>query len=302
MIATKSSHREATQGVAVAIPSGLLQPMSHRLRNDKSDLMDVRQTAEYASFMTKLGWQVEYIDKTSIFIKKLPLLPPIVKILRGKPIDAEKIRKKYRPMRLVIQPFEFNAKPCNSPLVPTKTIWIDLTKSEKIFLSEMKQKTRYNLKQAQKNNLSLKIISGDKISPQELQDFFNLWKKNKPFDWLFQPSFHELDSLVKSFGEKCFFVFIWNLEFGIWNLIAGLIILQSDNMAFYWHNCSSLQAKKLFAPTLGAWEAIKESKKRRLKIFDFEGIWDERLPKMNLGWKGFTRFKEGFGGQPISLS
>ena len=55
--------------------------------------------------------------------------------------------------------------------------------------------------------------------------------------------------------------------------------------------------KKLFAPTLCAWEAIKLSKKHGSKIFDFEGIYDERFPLKS--WHGFTRFKKSFGGREI---
>ena len=65
-------------------------------------------------------------------------------------------------------------------------------------------------------------------------------------------------------------------------------------MSFYWHNCSTETGKKLFAPTLCVWEVIKESKRRNLQIFDFEGLWDERFPKLNKNWQGFSQFKKGF--------
>jgi lipid II:glycine glycyltransferase (peptidoglycan interpeptide bridge formation enzyme) len=47
------------------------------------------------------------------------------------------------------------------------------------------------------------------------------------------------------------------------------------------------------------WEALKLAKKRGCRIFDFEGIYDERFPKAAASWKGFTKFKEGFGGEKI---
>jgi lipid II:glycine glycyltransferase (peptidoglycan interpeptide bridge formation enzyme) len=61
---------------------------------------------------------------------------------------------------------------------------------------------------------------------------------------------------------------------------------------------SSLEGKKYFAPTLVAWNAIMSSKKEGKKIFDFEGIYDERFPLNS--WKGFSRFKNGFGGNVVS--
>ena len=59
------------------------------------------------------------------------------------------------------------------------------------------------------------------------------------------------------------------------------------------------EGKKLFAPPLLVWEALKVSKQRKMKRFDFVGVWDERLPRGNDSWKGFTKFKEGFGGNQV---
>ena len=264
---------------------------------------------------------------TYIYIKKLPLLPfSVVKILRSKKsINLDKL-KKYKPLFIKIQVFAISDKNTSevsqltpprwridsSPLLPTKTIWLDLTKSEKQLLSEIKKNTRYSIKSAQRKKLRIKIIGGNKITNEQLFAFYNLWKKNKPFNWLFKPNFDELQHLVESFKDKCFFVFIQHrcsnpgvAEFGNpgvdAQLLAGALILCSSNMSFYWVGCSSRQGKAIFAPTLCLWQAIKESKKRGLKIFDFEGIWDKRYPNINKGWKGFSHFKKGFGGKKIKF-
>ena len=284
---------------------------------------DIRQTPEYAHFMKKIGWTVytsEVKDKDTsevkyIFIKKLPLLSlSVVKVLRYQPpLDSVKLKsiiKNHNPILTKLEPLEIEKKD-NSlvyfklfkktgfPLTPTKTLWIDLTKKESQLLKEMKPKTRYNLKKAQKHSgsgrkdspgVKNKVIIGNKITTKQLESFYRLWSRNKPHDWFFKPSFYELSSLIGSFKNKCFFVSCLQGD----ALQAGSLILTSKNMAFYWHNCSTKEGKKLFAPTLCTWEAIKESQKRKLKVFDFEGIWDERYPKLNQGWKGFTRFKLGF--------
>jgi lipid II:glycine glycyltransferase (peptidoglycan interpeptide bridge formation enzyme) len=171
-------------------------------------LQDIRQTKEYACFMEKMGWQVEKIEQTYIYIKKLPLLPfSIIKILRSSwPIQLGKVKKmvkKYRPLFIKIQPFRIRRpktedrrqmiedgkwKMDRSPLIPTKTIWINLKKSEEQLLKEMRRKTRRASKSA--HQYKLKIIEGNKISDQELQTFYHLWKKNKPFNFLFKPNFN----------------------------------------------------------------------------------------------------------------
>jgi len=290
--------------------------------------------------MEKIGWKVETIDndsmnqcsneKINIFIKKIPILPfSVIKILRYKGkiqlIKLKNLAKKHRAILIKLEPFEiektkngqvyFKVLENNKwPLTPTKTLWVNLKKSENQILSEMKQKTRYNIRLAQRKKIKAEIISGDKITTDQLLDFYNLWKKNKPHNWLFRPNFNELKYLVECFDKKCFFVFIHRhseldsesiqINTSIdscfrrndkeCKLIAACLILTSSNVAFYWHNTSTDLGKKLFAPTLCIWEAIRESKKRKLKIFDFEGLWDERYPKLNKNWKGFSRFKEGF--------
>lgn len=251
-------------------------------------------------------------ETINVFIKKLPFLHlSILKVLRYKTplqfIELAKLCKIYHPIVVKLEPFEIEKirggqiylkglESNKSPLVPTKTLWIDLVKSEKQILAKMRQKTRYNIKKARRNNLNVKIIPGDKVTKKQLQSFYHLWSQGKPYNWLFKPKFNELRWLAESFGKKCFFVFtINNQQLTINNnLLASCLILTSKNMAFYWHNCSTAIGKKLFAPSLCIWEAIRESKKRNLKIFDFEGLWDERFPALNKGWKGFTRFKKGF--------
>ena len=59
------------------------------------------------------------------------------------------------------------------------------------------------------------------------------------------------------------------------------------------------EGKKSFAPTLLAWEALKFAKKQGCAIFDFEGVFDERFTTQSPAWKGFSKFKEGFGGKSV---
>jgi lipid II:glycine glycyltransferase (peptidoglycan interpeptide bridge formation enzyme) len=42
---------------------------------------------------------------------------------------------------------------------------------------------------------------------------------------------------------------------------------------------------------------MQEAKKRKCKLWDFEGIYDERFP--NKDWLGFSHFKKSFGGSEI---
>jgi len=274
-----------------------------------SRLQDVRQTKAYARFMEKIGWKIEDSNQVRIFIKKLPLLPfSVLKVLRYQlPLKEkiiEKLIKKHKAVIIKKEPLAIEKQKNNQiylkiqpnnqwPLTPTKTLWLNLQSSEKELTTKMKPKTRYNLKKAARNKLNVKIISGEKITKEQLTGFYNLWLKNKPHNLLFKPRFHELKLLIESFSNKCFLVNTYYQSF----LIACSLQLASKNMVFYWHNGSTEKGKQFFAPTLCLWKAIVESKKRKMIVFDFEGIWDERYPKLNQGWKGFTKFKQGFVGK-----
>jgi len=83
-------------------------------------------------------------------------------------------------------------------------------------------------------------------------------------------------------------------------IVAGVLLLFCDKTAYYWQAATTEKGKKLLAPTLIVWEAIKLAKKKGCENFDFEGIYDERFPK-NRSWLGFTHFKEGFRGKEIEF-
>jgi lipid II:glycine glycyltransferase (peptidoglycan interpeptide bridge formation enzyme) len=247
-------------------------------------MSDLRQAPEYCQWMRKIGWQV---DK-GMFIKKLPLVPwSFIKIQRQKqPIDFTAI-KKYKAIQIKLEPAwgdktDYQAlgfKPDKTPMLPSKTIWLDLTKSEAQLLKEMHPKTRYNLKKVQ----PVAIIPGHKIQKPQLKKFYEIYRKNCRRQKFWGLNFNQLKSLLRCFGEKA-----WLLATNE----GGLTILIYDKVAYYSHNGASQEGKRKFVPTLLAWEAIKLAKKLGCKRFDFEGIDDRR-------WPGFTRFKRSFGGKEI---
>ena len=103
----------------------------------------------------------------------------------------------------------------------------------------------------------------------------------------------EITELYKALKKNADLIFTLHSN----ELVAGILLLHADKTSYYMYAASNQEGKRLFAPTICAWEAIKMSKKRGLKIFDFEGIYDERFPLKN--WEGFTRFKKSFGGSEI---
>src|SRR3989337_4382422 len=237
-------------------------------------MLDLRQIPQYAKYMESIGWVVERINGVNYFIKKFPLIGSFMKIQRPEKIDnkiIEQLTSKYRAFQTAVEPLSINHrsliikngfKQSKTPYVPSKTIHIDLTKSEKKLLKEMHYKTRYNIKKSY--NLHLTTYYS-----KDIKSFADFWQEcARKQRGMFLSQKKEITEIYKTFGKKADLIFALHSN----ELVAGILLLHTDKISYYMYAASSNIGKKLFAPTLCAWEAIKFSKNRGSKIFDFEGI------------------------------
>lgn len=255
---------------------------------------DLRQAKEYAAYMRAIGW----ITEKGMFIKRLPLIPfSFIKIQRQrKPVDLA-LAKKYQAVQIKIEPAlgdktdyqKLGFKPDKAPMLPTKTVWLDLTKSTKQLLEEMHYKTRYNIKKRKRRKEEGKVIRGDTVTEKQIREFYEIYKLNCQRQRFWGINFNQLKTLLRCFGKKA-----WLLA----SKEGGLIILIHNKIAYYSHNASTQAGREKFIPTLLTWEAVKLAKKLGCKRFDFEGITDNRF-LITKKWRGFTKFKRSFGGVEV---
>ena len=266
-------------------------------------MVDLRQTPQYARYMKALGWETvvtplrSSVVRNRIYIKRILLIGNIAKLQRPQKLDFKQIKSLIETRKLSVLYIEPSAeissklaqvsfKEAKSAFLPSKTIHIDLTKSEEQLLKEMKPKTRYNIKIASKRRVVVR-------KSQDIAVFINLWKSSARRR-LALPQSNEIRALWQAFGNRANLLLAYKEK----NLIAGVLTARSPDTTFYMYAGSNKEGNKLFAPTLAAWEAIRLAKKLRCKTFDFEGIYDPRYSSTK-SWRGFTRFKEGFGGKVI---
>jgi lipid II:glycine glycyltransferase (peptidoglycan interpeptide bridge formation enzyme) len=261
--------------------------------------MDVRQSAKYAAYIKSLGWRVEKIGSHYFFLKKIPLLGFLLKVQRiALPLPLEEIEKlasKYRPFQIIIEPtigkttetIPAGFKPYPSPFIPTKTLVKDLRETEDKILASFSKNKRRDIRLAEKKGFIIK--EGTVSDFVALKKDYLLRKFILPFG-----TKREIDLLYQAFGEKAK-ILVAESE---GKVVAGTLLLFHNQVAYYWQAAATTQGKRLLAPTLLVWEAIKLSKKLGCTSFDFEGIYDERFPQ-NKSWLGFTNFKEGFRGKEV---
>ena len=260
-------------------------------------MLDIRQTFEYAKYLSKTGWIVERHAEINYFIKKFPLIGSAIKIQRPEDIittQTIKLSKKYRAFQIIYEPkntpdakylLSCGYKLSKSPFLPTKTIQLDLTESKEDILMQMKKDARYSIKKTE--NLKPN-------TENNLEEFRRVWKKSVGLK-RYVPSITSLKALKVSFKENSLFLTAGlprQSEAG-----AGAIFLIGNKIAYYWQAFTSKAGRKSLAQYKIVWEGILWAKAHGAKIFDFEGIYDERFP--NKRWLGFTHFKKSFGGEEV---
>lgn len=258
-------------------------------------MIDIRQTLQYANYLSKIGWVVERGAEINYFIKKVSLVGSVIKIQRPEEIRINKIRgfvKKYRAFQTIVEPkTELDAKYLaslrfrlsKSPYLPTKTLLLDLTKTKEELFNQLKK----DAGSAIRKNSDLRFMIYDL---RDIERFRNAWKKAVGLKRYVPPLTH-LKALKKSFKKSCLFLIAGSPR---QSEAAGAIFLMADKIGYYWQAFSNKEGRKFQTQYKIVWEGILWAKKMGGKIFDFEGIYDERFP--NKSWFGFTHFKKSFGG------
>ena len=187
------------------------------------------------------------------------------------------------------------------------TVHIDLTQTEEEMLARMKQKTRYNIRLAQKKDVSLRIGNQDDLSmlyrmyaETSIRDGFvirdegyyqtvwNLFMENIPSTISTHPSPITTDQLP--FAEPL--IAVVNNE-----PVAAIFVFYFAGRANYVYGMSRDVHREKMPAYLLQWEAMKRAKSYGCTVYDLWGapeIFDENDPM----W-GVYRFKEGLGGRVV---
>lgn len=260
---------------------------------------NIRQTDLYADFMRSINWRVDQIDEVLAYSKKIPLVPTVIKIQRPTKLPSENIlmqlMQKYNTKSIFVEPSvncklpTANFAPVNDPYIHTKTIVVDLKLPEEKIFMRLTEAKRRAVRRAQK--LGVQVVINDDIDA-----FIKLKNSTTGFFLGFLTTREVTKPLWKTFAPAHAKVILGKLDNEV---VAGILMLYFNKVAYYWMAAANKKGKKNFAPTLLTWEAFKYAKQQGCTLFDFEGVFDERYPKRAREWQGFSKFKEGFGGTPI---
>jgi len=171
---------------------------------------------------------------------------------------------------------------------PQESLLIDLNQEKEKLSTDLHQKTRYNIRLAEKNNVQ--IIEAQ--NPSEFESFYKLMDKTQKRQAFGIHSKNYYTALLNSLKTNPQAKLFLAKHEG--KVVAGAIILFYNDTASYLHGGSNHEYRQLMAPHLLHWIVIQKAKEARLKVYDFWGITTTDNPKHP--WAGISRFKKGFGG------
>lgn len=174
-------------------------------------------------------------------------------------------------------------------LQPAHTWMTELTTPDDL-LSSMHQKTRYNIKLAERHGVR---IDFDTLNFNEVWPLFEGTSGRGKFR-LHEKSYYKrmIDSLR---GEDCHAYLVTAVHQD--KPIVANIMIDFAGVRTYLHGASSYEHRSLMAPYLLHWVLIKDAIEHGMTHYDWWGVGPANVP--NHPWAGISRFKRSFPGREI---
>lgn len=178
------------------------------------------------------------------------------------------------------------------PLFTKYNFVLDVRPSEEEIRAGFKQKTRYNIKLAEKRGVRVELDD----SPAAFAKYLELTEETTKRQGFFAHSrqYHE------RMWEKLHPAGIAHLLTAKYNgeIITTWILFKFNDTLYYPYGASTREHREVMANNLVMWEAIKLAKKWKLKYLDMWGaLGPDADPKDP--WFGFHTFKAGYGARHV---
>lgn len=276
------------------------------------------QTGEWGELKAAFGWKPVRIVSgeagVQILLRRLPLGFTIGYIPKSNPPaflwkEIDSVCKQNRAIFLKLEPdlwehanannysgmtdLQWRISPHN--IQPPRTLIVDIKGSDEAILSRMKQKTRYNIRLAEKKGVTVRAWNDIESFHKMLlltggRDGFGVHSRayyQRAYDLLHPKQRGEL-LLAEYEGKR----------------LAALFVGRNGSRAYYLYGASTDEERNRMPTYLLQWEAMKWAKAHSGEEYDLWGVPDEEegmleanFDKRKDGLWGVYRFKRGFGGE-----
>lgn len=168
--------------------------------------------------------------------------------------------------------------------------WIlNLEKSEDELLKEMRKSTRYSIKKAEKDGVTISAST----NPADIETFWRVYETTvsrqhfTPFSKEYLAK--EFEIFSRNHGATFFFAHYHN------EITAAALVIHDNHSGYYHHGATTQKYPGLTDAQLLQWEIIKALKKKGVGRYNFWGVVPETATSHP--WYGLSVFKRGFGGR-----
>ncbi len=293
------------------------------LDSQKNNNLDFLQSEEWRKFQESVGRRTFFISvgsfQASIIEHKLPIVGKYFYCPRGpvrmsnddcrlsnffdelvglaKKENIGWIRidpKNEEILSLIKNNTEYEIQKAPHDMQPKEIFVVDISKLEEEILSEMSQKTRYNIKLSQKKEVKIEEEG------KHIEDFLKLVKATAERKGV---SFHPENyyrKMLETIPDGIIKLYVAKYKDKI--IAANLVVFYGDT-AIYFHGATDDEYRNAMAPYLLQWQAILDAKRVGCKFYDFGGVKTGE-DKEGKDWAGITKFKIGFSPQtkPVEFS
>lgn len=247
-----------------------------------------------------LGFTVGYLPKLAVSVQQSA-------VSQGLWREIDLVCKQNRAVFLKLEPdlwqdttnqlqisnYQFQISPHN--IQPPRTIIVDIQGPEEEILARMKQKTRYNIRLAEKKGVTVRAWD-------DIESFHKMMLVTGGRDGFgvhsceyYQRAYELLRP--KQMGE----LLLAEYE---GKSLAALFVARNGNRAYYLYGASTDDERNRMPTYLLQWEALKWSKAHGCEEYDLWGVPDEEEAVLETNFEtrhdglwGVYRFKRGFGGE-----
>ncbi len=254
-------------------------------------------------FRHRMGVSIGYIPRGPV----LPEGDPAAMEQLWREIDATAWRR--RALTIIVEPnVEIPFGPVNRrgfvdgprPIQPARSVKVDLADDESL-LTQMHQKTRYNVRLAQRRGVTTTIAQASDDSLARFYELLQDTSSRNEFDIHSRDYYREF---FHQFGDTSALIFA--LIEG--KPVAGVIVVSFGDEAIYMYGASSTRDRAHGAGFLVQYEAMRWARDRGCKQYDLWGIpadepsstrvddGDRIAGTSGSDWRGLYEFKTRFGG------
>ncbi|GET28417.1 peptidoglycan bridge formation glycyltransferase FemA/FemB family protein [Prolixibacter sp. SD074] len=198
----------------------------------------------------------------------------------------------YQEMRINFNTQNWNLRKAPSDLLPSHTIFLDLSHNHDMLLQRMKPKTRYNIRLSKRKGVEVKEVSfGD------LPVWYELYKQTAIRNGIVLDDINYFRTVLETEASNTASpadVHMLLAESGGIPL-AGMFLVVTGKRATYLYGASSSQNRDKMATYALQWEAIKIARQKGCTEYDMFGV--SPTPGPSHPMYGLYRFKTGFGGE-----